>query len=994
MDTLFERVRGEAARPAWSRGVELARAGSVVLERSDPEEWVLRVRGTGVIHPTVVVYRGDPDDPAWECDCGGEDPCEHVAAAAIALRQAAREGRSLERVGGAGRVGYRFARTPEGLALQRVAVGAQGDVPLPATLAALASGRVRGPDVLASQADLAVERALGPRLSGVLPRGVLRSVLAPLADCPDVTLDGRPIRVSAEPVGFRVRVSDDPAGFRVRAEPDPPVDEPLGNEVALCGDTLRPVGAARLTGRERDELLGAGRVYSLEEATSLVAEVLPSLEARLPVLREATRLPSGRREPPRILVEVEREGTGLSVLATLVYGDPPCARIDAGRLTHLRGPVPTRDEEAERRLVARLRTVLGVAPGHRIALDAAESLEVAERLARLGAEVRGDAHRAFFRAGPLVPELRIAGDRLALSFQAAAGEGVAAARPGRAAAEAVLAAWRAGASSVLLDGGGVAPLPAAWLARHGARVADLLAARDREGHLARAALPDLARLCDELGAPRPAALAGLEALVDGFETLPAAPLPADLRAELRHYQRHGVDWLVFLGDAGLGALLADDMGLGKTLQALCALRGRSLVVAPTSLLGNWVEEIARFRPGLRAVTYHGAGRDLDGEADVTLTTYAILRRDVERLAGVRWTTLVLDESQTVKNPASQVARAAFALPAERRIAMTGTPVENHLTELWSQLHFLNPGLLGAREDFEARVARPVAEGDAEAAARLFERVRPFVLRRRKREVAPELPPRTDVVLRVELSEPERVLYDTVRAATVASVVAQLEAGGSVLAALEALLRLRQACCHPALVPGGERAVAAAQEDDETSGVLAAGGSSKLALLVDRLATAHEDGHRALVFSQWTALLDRVEPALRAAGLDFVRLDGATRDRADVVRRFQAEDGPPVFLISLRAGGTGLNLAAADHVFLLDPWWNPAVEDQAADRAHRIGQERPVLVHRLVARNTVEERILALQARKRELAEAVLGEEALAERLSRDDLLALLRDPAP
>ncbi len=347
---------------------------------------------------------------------------------------------------------------------------------------------------------------------------------------------------------------------------------------------------------------------------------------------------------------------------------------------------------------------------------------------------------------------------------------------------------------------------------------------------------------------------------------------------------------------------------------------------------------------------------------------------METLAAHPWQTLILDEAQAMKNPDSQVARAAGGLEAERRIALTGTPVENRLEELWSLFRVLNPGWLGTRGDFEERTAKPVAQGNTEAAQRLRERIRPFVLRRRKADVAPELPPRTDLVLRVELAPPERAVYDAVRAATLDDVVRQLEGGGGVLAALEALLRLRQACCHPGLVPGQDESI----------------GSSKLALLVDRLLTVAADGHRALVFSQWTSLLDRVEPLLREESLDFVRLDGSTRDRAGVLRRFQADDGPPVFLISLRAGGTGLNLTAADHVFLLDPWWNPAVEEQAADRAHRIGQDRPVFVHRLVARDTVEERILALQAHKRRTAEAALGEADAAAALTRDDLLALLQ----
>ncbi|RIK99772.1 MAG: helicase, partial [Proteobacteria bacterium] len=514
-------------------------------------------------------------------------------------------------------------------------------------------------------------------------------------------------------------------------------------------------------------------------------------------------------------------------------------------------------------------------------------------------------------------------------------------------------------------------------ARFGREIADLLEARDANGALPRAALPAAARLADALSLPRPD-LGALAALVDDFAGIPEAPLPPDLGATLRVYQRAAVDWLVFLRDAGLGALLADDMGLGKTLEVLCALRPRApggagtLVVAPTSVLFNWANEARRFRPALRTALYHGPDRSLDPRADLTLTSYALLRLDAETLGAHDWDAVVLDEAQAIKNPDSQVARVAHGLRARWRVAMTGTPVENRLDELWSQLHFANPGLLGSRAAFDERSARPIAAGDADALASLRARIRPFVLRRRKSEVAPELPPRTEVVLRVELGERERAVYDAVRAATRDDVLAKLAAGGNVLAALEALLRLRQAACHSGLVPG--------QSADT---------SSKVELLVEELATAVEEGHKALVFSQWTSLLDRVEPRLAANGLAWTRLDGSTRDREGVVTRFQDPAGPPVLLLSLQAGGTGLNLTAADHVFLLDPWWNPAVEDQAADRTHRIGQEKPVLVHRLVAADTVEERVLALQASKRALADAALGDAGAAASLTRDDLLALL-----
>ena len=354
------------------------------------------------------------------------------------------------------------------------------------------------------------------------------------------------------------------------------------------------------------------------------------------------------------------------------------------------------------------------------------------------------------------------------------------------------------------------------------------------------------------------------------------------------------------------------------------------------------------------------------------TTYALLRIDAEILCAEHWDTVILDEAQKIKNPDSQVARAAYRLQADFPMALTGTPVENRLEELWSQIHFTQRGLLGGRRDFNERYERPIGEGDAQVTARLRARIAPFVLRRLKQDVAPELPPRTDIVIHVELDPEEQRIYDAIRAATRDDVVHQLESGGSVLGALEALLRLRQASCHPALVPG------------QTART-----SSKLTVLREMLEEIVAEDHKALVFSQWTSLLDLVEPELREAGLAFGRLDGRTRDRAGVIGSFQDENGPPVLLVSLTAGGVGINLTAADHVFILDPWWNPAVEDQAADRAHRIGQDRPVMVYRLVAQGSVEEKILALQEKKRELAEAALGGRERAAGVTRQDLLALL-----
>jgi SNF2 family DNA or RNA helicase len=646
------------------------------------------------------------------------------------------------------------------------------------------------------------------------------------------------------------------------------------------------------------------------------------------------------------------------------------ARIDGDSVVALGDAVPVRRPDEEREVLRRLRDELNLVPGRRVDLDGQEASRFAAKL-RDWQRRTGDVQRAaVFEGRALVPRLDVHDDRFDVVFETddVADE----AAPRRAELTTVLRAWRDGLDLVPLEGGGWAPLPSGWLEKHGHRVLDLLAARDADKRLATAALPELGALCEALDHPRPMILDKLAPLASGFDGIPRAELPRGLDATLRPYQEVGVDWLAFLRKAGLGAVLADDMGLGKTLQTICVLEGRALVVCPKSVVHNWAAEIARFRPGLRTAIYHGPERALDREAHVTLTTYSVLRLDLAHLCEETWDVVVLDEAQAIKNAHSQTARAAFELPGAFRIALSGTPVENRLEELWSVMNFANPGLLGGRSDFQERYANPIGSGSAEAGARLRAKIRPFVLRRLKRDVVPELPPRTDAVLHVELDETERAVYDAVRVATKKDVAEKLAHGGGVLAALEALLRLRQAACHPALVPGQH-----------------ASGSAKVERLLEALEEATADGHKALVFSQWTSLLDLVEPHLAAAGIGFTRLDGSTRDRAGVVASFQSERGPPVMLVSLKAGGTGLNLTAADHVFLLDPWWNPAVEDQAADRAHRIGQDRPVMVYRMVGKDTVEERILALQAKKRALADVALGDTDHAGGITKEELLALL-----
>jgi superfamily II DNA or RNA helicase len=970
MQRMLEAVRKATLPAIWSQGVKLVRENAVTRVSTKSTEAVLRVRAPGhAVAPTVTLYT---EDLEWSCDCVSKvDPCAHVAAATIFAAQApaADSATDAEPELPAARLVYRLARQQKLLTLDRVVVSSDGREEKVLSLSSdLANGRSFA--FSPTHDDVRVDRILGPNPRPVLPLARLTDLFEAMA-ASDVTLEGKPVKVTGDVLLPRASVGDEPGGgFVLRIERDTSITEVVAKGVARVGDTLRALGETDTTG-DMLERLPLSRTFRGIDRAELVTQAIPALEKKLVVTILTSKLPRTTvTARPRISMDLSHQGHTLSILPTLVYGDPAIARVDGEVLTPLGKDVPVRRRDDERALVARLRDQLNLALGRRVDLNGSDAIRFAQKLRAFQSAIGDEAHAAIFEGKPLAARVVFNDGAFDVVFEhgEAGGE-----TTKHADAATVIRAWRDGLELVPLDGGGWAPLPADWLAQHGHRVADLLAARDPENKkLARSALPELGALCEELDAPRPMGLEKLAPLLDGFTGIPRATLPPKLDATLRAYQEHGVDWLSFLRDAELGAVLADDMGLGKTLQTIAVLRGRTLVVCPKSVLYNWSSELARFRSNLRVSLFHGPSRELDRKADVTLTTYAVLRLDSELLADEEWDVVVLDEAQAIKNESSQTARAAFGLKGDFRVALSGTPVENRLEELWSVMHFANPGLLGGRSDFQERYAGPIANGNPAAASRLRAKIRPFVLRRMKRDVLPELPPRTDQVLHVELDERERAVYDAVRVATQKEVAAELAKGGGVLAALEALLRLRQASCHSALVPGQT-----------------AESSSKIEAVIEALGDAAADGHKALVFSQWTSLLDLVEPHLRNEGIRFTRLDGSTRDRAAVVNEFQDDAGPPVMLVSLKAGGTGLNLTAADHVFLLDPWWNPAVEDQAADRAHRIGQERPVMVYRLVAKDTVEERILALQERKRKVADVALGDASQAGGVTRAELLALL-----
>lgn len=565
----------------------------------------------------------------------------------------------------------------------------------------------------------------------------------------------------------------------------------------------------------------------------------------------------------------------------------------------------------------------------------------------------------------------------------------------------LLAALNKGESFVHLDDGSLGILPEQWL-----RKFDMLAsvAAAEDNHLR--FKTSQAGFLDALLAAQPEAtcdetfdLARRE--LRRFEQVEPVDAPAGFVGELRPYQRDGLGWLHFLRRFGFGGFLADDMGLGKTVQVLAMLESRrqprtdgadgedrpavSLAVVPRSLVFNWYQEAARFTPKLRVLAHHGTDRAKDPDEirtcfeshDLVLTTYGTLRRDVVHLKDIAFDYLLFDESQAIKNASTASAKAARLMNGRHRLCLSGTPIENHLGELWSQFEVLNPGMLGTSSALVRGVNAGSDEAGAESHRLLARALRPFILRRTKDQVAPDLPAKTEQTLYCELKPAQRKLYNELRDHYRQSLLARVDREGlgkSKIHILEALLRLRQAAIHPGLIDKAR----------------ASKSSAKLETLLTQIDEVLEEGHKALIFSQFTTMLSILRNRLDKAKIPYEYLDGRTRKRQDCVDRFQNDPECRLFLISLKAGGLGLNLTAADYVFLLDPWWNPAVEAQAIDRAHRIGQQRQVFAYRLIARDTVEQRIVELQESKRALAEAIItADNSLIRKLSRNDLELLL-----
>lgn len=941
----------------------------VQAEDCSGSEAILRVSNPSKSIAYKVTLWTEEED--WNCDCGSKfDPCEHVVASAIALKQSKEKGVELPRFSFSkphAEIYYFLTRTPDGISFDRYLKCDDSLVPLKKSLTLLSSGRG---DVMVtpSSTDLSIEFALDTQKRGVFSLLKWKKIIPHLAKIENIFLDHKKIKVNPKPVGVIGYVFDEGSGVLIKGEQDKSIRETFKNQLALCGDSLREISNGGLTQSEW-RMLKEGQYFGLGELERLVSEVIPALRKKIRLEVRSKNLPKDSNDiKPRVVLETHRVGDSLKVTPVIVYGeDPVVAKVVANRLVVTPGMVvPERNKFLEKKYLSRALQTLGLKPNESALFEKDKGVVFAEKLGSWKGHIIGDGYVQFQKVSPLHVDFSIENEGFNLSFSSKGNKNL------KADAMRVVQAWKENESLVPLLDGGWAPLPSDWLDKYGAKIFDLLQAKKDHDSLPKSFMPELVDLANDMGIEINPELSDYQNLLEGVTTLASTHLDLEVQAELRNYQTEGVKWLSFLKKKGLGALLADDMGLGKTLQAICVMEPKTLVIAPTSVLHNWKREIEKFRPSLSCSVYHGSNRRLDKDADVIVTTYALLRNDLEKLNDKAWNMVVLDEAQNIKNASSQVAKAAYELRADFRLSLSGTPIENSLDDLWSHFRFLNPGLLSDKGQFQKNYVQPILKGFEESTEQLRRKIRPFVLRRLKEEVLPELPSRTEVVLECELSEVERTSYDSILVSTRKEVLEKFNQNGNVMEALETLLRLRQAASFSGMLPGSEAVT-----------------SSKIQLLLEELKVILAAGHKALIFSQWTSFLTAIEFNLEKEGMEPLRLDGSTKNRQEICDQFQEKAHHNILLMSLKAGGTGLNLTAADHVFMMDPWWNPAAEDQARDRAYRIGQKNPVLVQKIIAKNTVEEHILELQMQKRKIAEASITEGSFVESLSKNEIVELL-----
>jgi superfamily II DNA or RNA helicase len=930
-DVLFREIQKLSEKSQWSRAVDIARRGHITILGSEgSSSRIFRVPELGVAHQVELFL----DDPDWTCDCDSEDdPCLHVMASAICYRNQA----ELKLTPESARLEYHLFESNGHLGMRREIHKSNGERQLLdySLSGAVSSSRPYQP----SKLDVTIDAELRFTSAGILHATMADTLPKLLVDLPHLFYEGSQIKLHAQACGWRLSSVKFDRGYRVKLEQDPKALFWFSNGWVLYQDYLcAQQRLASLSEVVDVNSLRVGVILSDEAWLLFLSTKVPSIAKLVDVPQSLTA--GLKMQPLNVSIDVASSVGGHSSLlfrSGLRYGD----RYDIDQNNHMTsvdGSMAIRRLADEDKARDEFFAFFGLNLGESYELETARAIDVATRIAKWRGEVRGEAWKQFLLIGDLCFQWEDPAEEACFVSAGMETQPI----------KDVLACVDAGKN--YLQKSGLLRIPKEWIEKYRSQLNGLIQDTHSSVH------PLLKKhirqqIFSEISGGAP----NYEAFVGKILSVKNA-LPVTIRVDrtdvvLRPYQEVGINWMRELSQQGLGGILADDMGLGKTLQAILSIDVPALIVVPTTLLANWMREIRRFRPELSINRYHGSSRRWV-HADIVLTTYGVLRSERSTFLSQEWKHLVMDEGQLIKNHDSLAYQALTAVKARSRIVLSGTPVENRAEDLWALMSLVNPYFLGGIEEFRQRYLRVSEDRRRIQLVKLAEYVAPFLMRRKKVEVASDLPPRTEVIIRVSGDDVESESYQRLAVSARAAIGDK----NGALDILAWILKLRQHASDPSLI------------NSEWQGL-----SAKMKVLMDRVGEAVQQGHKVLVFSQWTSLLDRIERRFQDAAISNLRIDGSrsAQQRASIVERFQEEGSEPVLIMSLKAGGVGLNLTAADHVFIVDPWWNPAAEDQAADRAHRIGQIRPVTIYKMITEGTIEEKIIELQQKKRDLMQTLV-----------------------
>jgi superfamily II DNA or RNA helicase len=892
-----------------------------------------------------------------DCSCQ-DDPCIHLLCGIILVHSkwdlVSGEGSDIAPAGNAPYLEYHVSFQGRGLNIERMLRSGEHKTPFRESLVeyvgGVSSGRIQADMPMVSTDDYILDRALGQRKEGSVQAEHMKEAMQALSRLSHVFYEAKNTQVARDHEVYEFYSRIDPEGVVI----DPSESIPDIFSVKDGVINWRVLPDANL-----ERLMKYGMQVSYEELSAFLEASLPKLQKRCTVHAPSGDWPDLVDVPPRLVFQTEALDSGFVLIPRIEYGEPPLARIGKGGSCELVGrkTIPRRDLKAEIAISKQVQRQWRMDLGDSRVVTGEQAVQAAEMLA--SGEVYGDIHKVFLPQGSLTPMVSADGGKLDLRFYASEQHDE------TVDFETVMESASRGASVLRLSSGSWVRLPKDWLAEIAPLTEHGSGSYSRSG--SRMSTSRVLQIAPFIGEK------GISVVRDFLESVSRVntekgelSLPEGIL--LRAYQEEGVRWMTGLsGCENMGALLADDMGLGKTIQTLASLRFPSLVIVPTSLLPQWEDALRQWYPAQSLCVYHGTGRSWDSTSDIVLSTYGVLRNESALFSSRVFEMIVLDEIQTIKNLASAVSEAAFSLQGNFRLGLTGTPVENSVTDLWSIFNFILPGLLPEPERLHSII-------ETEQGVPLIRKmITPFILRRKKSDVLKELPEKTEIVVPCVMEEEQRSMYESFLHDARDEARKYLSQGKGYMSLFEKLLRLRQICVHPMLL--GDAGI--------TSSV-------KIETSIDYLERITTSGHKVLLFSQWTSALDLIEALLASCTGAPLRIDGSTTNRAAVLSRFREDPEVSVLLLSLKAGGVGLNLVEADHVVFLDPWWNPAVEKQAEDRVHRIGQENPVFVYRMIVKDSIEEKILELHKRKSQLSEALLeGNASRDSSLSEEDLRFLL-----